>query len=444
MYQQSKRNFWFLAVVCLLALPNKIQAMAQESLALDNDSTSITTNKRGNCSPCLSRTTFVPRQPGTDQTLELTLTNYFLYHTQVPCRPIVFLSATPFYEQTTRDCDFGRYFLPDHKRSVTFEGNRLSIRPERRVYGALLYAQLDLEFLRPGTWLSINVTPLRVEHTLNLHADDATREELGSSNLKYGAVTNCKLTRTRIDDILVKFGFNVWQNDCAHVDFYSVFTFPTGKCRNARYLFEPTVGTVHYSSGFGLNADYILWNKGQQSLTIMGDANYRYSIAEDERRSFDFCHYGEWSRFLPVSKAGSSTTQPAINLFSPCVRVEPRSFVELWTALHYQYCNWAFEAGYDLWYRENERVYLRNNCRARKDLVIYDQADLLGCSTTPNTTTSTQVIDGDLNLCSAAAPQVITHKVFAAASYNYNWHTIPTMLGLGGSYEFSKHHGSRG
>ena len=429
MFAQHKKIFLFLALLGFFIVPNKLQAGER---------------KRSNCSPCLSRTTFVTRQPGTDQTLELTLTNYFLYHTQAQCRPVVFLSATPFYEKSTRECDFGRYFLPDQKRSVIFEESRLTLKPERRAFGALLYAQFDLEFLRPGTWISVNVTPVKVEHNLHVSAGEQAREELSPENLRYGAFTNCKRTRTRLDDILVKFGFNVWQNDCAHLDFYSVFTFPMGKCRNARYLFEPTVGTVHYSSGFGFNADYILWTKSQSSLTFMADANYRYSIAENERRSFDFCQYGQWSRFLPVGKVGSSKTQPAINLFSPCVRIEPRSFVEFWTALHYQCCNWALEAGYDLWYRENERIYLENKCKSRKNLVIYDQTDLFGCETSKNTNHVTQVIAEDLNVCSAAAPQVITHKIFAAASYNYDWNMRPTMLGFGGSYEFSEHHGSRG
>ena len=408
------------------------------------------------CSKRNARTIFTPRQIVTDQTLELALTNYFIYHTEDPARRDVYVTATPFYQQTTHGRDFGRYFMPQHKSSITLQdcsGNktRLSICPERHVAGALLHARIDLHWFRHGSWLSINIAPVQIEHKLrarykatNSNCDkNYTVATLPTSN----KIQNHKFTRralcdSGIDDILVKFGFNVCRNRYGHFDLYTLFTIPTGRrCKN-RSFFEPQAGNTHGSGGLGANADYTLWQDCKQQLVWMGDLYYRFIYADNERRTFDFCREGEWSRFLPVTTLDGNHKkraghQPALNKLSTCVRVEPRSNVDLWTALHYVYNNYHLEAGYELWWRESERVYLRNNCDVRKDRVFAQ------CKTTGKLTKG-PLTDCDLNLCSGTVPRSLTHKLYIASSYMFGLCGRPALAGLGGSYEFAKHHGADG
>ena len=232
------------------------------------------------CSTRNARTIFTSRPVVTDQTLELALTNYFIYHTEDPDLKEIYFTATPFYQETTRACDFGRYFLPQHKSSVTLRDccdnrTRLRLLPERRVAGALLHARIDLHWFRHGSWLSINIAPVSIEHKLRTRystpeqdsTKDITVAALPTHNrLKHHKFAKHKLCDRGIDDVLIKFGFNVCRNTSGHVDLYTLFTFPLGRrCKN-RSFFEPQVGTTHGSGGLGLNTDYILWQSCNQQL----------------------------------------------------------------------------------------------------------------------------------------------------------------------------------
>jgi hypothetical protein len=455
-------------------------------------------NSFDNCNDCDVRTTFVPRQVNFDPTYELGLNNYWHYYNNAACRPFVYLHAVPFFQKSRKGARFARCFFPgnDNKLTVREDGtgdidslwlglvtargqapfrSSISICPERKTFGAVLYAYFDLCCFMDGLWASANFTPMRAEHRLNFRENlqsprgvvpgRGTVSDVLTSNrfLRFGKFFKGKLSKTGVDDIQVKFGWNCWDTDCGHAGAYWVWGLPTGRRFNARHIFEPQVGSKHFSVGFGVNFDYMLWQWCNSNLNFMFDFKYRFAFRHDELRSFDFCCNGELSRFLPLVTFADrcpGDRAAAINFFTRCVSVEPRSTIDFWTALHYEWCGWNLELGYTLWWRDSERICFRNRCNNRKDLGIFD---LRGVCPQPEVTKDavlttasratigqsfnnaksdavfTNVDDCDLNPCSAAAPRVLTNKVYGAASYNGLWCDTPWMVGVLGGYEFARH-----
>ena len=204
-----------------------------------------------------------------------------------------------------------------------------------------------------------------------------------------------------------------------------------------------------------MNGDWTFYNCRAHTLNWMSDFKYLYSFKHSERRSFDLLCKGDWSRFLlTVTPDATSNTLPGINFFTLNADVTPRSLIEFWTALHYAYCEyWNFEVGYNLFFRQAEKVCVK--CPVA-DVGIFDINDVCGnpISATENANITqtlsaagtnfpigdaafTPVTNGNLNKLSGTAPKALTNTIYGAFSYNREVWCMPTMIGLGGSYEFA-------
>jgi hypothetical protein len=131
------------------------------------------------------------------------------------------------------------------------------------------------------------------------------------------------------------------------------------------------------------------------------------------------------------------------------VEVTPRGTVDFWLALNQKIHSWNIEVGYDLWWRQKEKVELPC-CPTPLDANTLGIADI-ACptsGTTASTATISQSVyqvtsdpsfvaltDSNLNLNSAAHPNVITNKVYLASSYSLERPHCRYTFGLGGSYE---------
>jgi hypothetical protein len=186
----------------------------------------------------------------------------------------------------------------------------------------------------------------------------------------------------------------------------------------------------------------------------MMDFKYRYIFKARERRSIDLCSNLDWSRYLLLANISDPITPiPAINILTTDVHVTPRSEVNFWTALHYERCDWGFELGYNLWWRQREKVSL-DGVPAIADLGIFDLAGAAVLNpTSASTATISQSVGGtnpvvsdptfvtltiaDLNLESAQHPRAVSHKVYAGGDYRCCWCQNEILVGVVGSYEFA-------
>lgn len=433
------------------------------------------------------RTIFIPRSQTTDSTLDLALGNYHFYHHAI-CpedRAFFHIQASYFHKESTKSRKLADYFLGKNCLAIRENGtgdigslwvdlmgangtsfsSNLSIAPRRTIDGGFFNFYFDFNNYFSGCWLSIAFAAFRAEHNLCLKENDIQNEGIingiatgvdafNNPAWSAGKFSCRRLHRTAVDDVQLKFGYNYFFCNQDHIGIYFVGIAPTGCRYRNEFIFEPFVGLRHGAVGVGLNGDYTLLDRPGHGLIWMYDVKYRYVLPACERRSFDLCRNGRFSRYLQVATCDQpSFSMPGINFFTQEVRVNPRSQIDLWTALHYNYCEYNFEVGYNLWWRDSERVCIKKPLCP--NIGIYDlvgdcngnpvsasQAricqSVTGDNKAPSDATFVTLSNRDLNLLSGTAPRALTNTVYGALSYNSEVWCMPVMLGVVGSYEFAR------
>lgn len=472
------------------------------------------------CNVC-SHTTFVARSMSQNSVLELALHDYYQYH--IPrcneCPSWLTLELTaPYYFKSTNSKKLAHYFGPQCKDCFSVGQNNESdisslwlgiasplanqfqssvcLRPTRTVIGGAIKLFFDLSaWIDNGScnnwWASIFIPIQQVRHNLHISETPNTGGQpivppsfpnaiaaLNNPAWNYGKFSPKSLKRTGVDDICVKLGCDFMRDDINHAGLYGQLFIPTGKARNAQFLFEPTVGSKHVGLGAGFNGDCLLFDCDVNSIDLLVDIRYAYFFSHKELRSIDLLN-GDWSRYLLVSQPSNTATPlPGINFFTKEVSITPGSMVEMWTALSFNHCNWHLEVGYDFWYRQKEKISLANQdlgvgiydiafnpriscpvsascariCQSVPTLSDAPVSDITFVTVKNDENIGTQgVRPGSdcsgidcsnicsyLNLNSAAHPKAYSSTVYAAISFDdCLCCEYPYMVGFGGQYEFA-------
>ncbi len=325
-----------------------------------------------------------------------------------------------------------------------------SIDPQRKVYGYHGYFYANLDDCWCGLWFDLAVAILNVRHNLHCVEVDTylsnacpniytVSDALSNPGLFYSdffcGLCNNEKRRTGFDDVQFRLGYDYDWCDDAMVSLYLVGTAPGGRKADALTVFEPLVGTTHASVGVGFLGDYTFGNcmcEGSD-LTLMTDFNYRYVFSHNECRTFDLLPQGAFSRYYPViNLAQPQFPFPAANVLTEKVKVQPRSTIQWWLGLNYEYCNWDFEIGYNLWWRQKEQI---------KESSIIVPANISLYDITGGNATSALTL-ANIDVASAVAGRALTNKVYGAFSTFgcvcegcFDW-----MGGVGASYEFVTKH----
>ena len=78
---------------------------------------------------------------------------------------------------------------------------------------------------------------------------------------KFGRFSFCPLTKTGVADVDIIIGYNFIQSDFAHFALFVQAILPTGNRPEAKYIFEPIVGTgIHGQIGGGLSTHISVFN----------------------------------------------------------------------------------------------------------------------------------------------------------------------------------------
>ena len=318
-----------------------------------------------------------------------------------------------------------------------------SISPQRKVFAYHGYFYLNLDAWWCGLWADVAFAIVNARHSLHceqtgntssLCANIATvSDALSTQSLTAGRFfcgpCNDEKRRTGFDDLQIRLGYDY--NWCDNVfGLYLIGTVPGGRKPNAVYVFEPLVGSRHGSLGVGLQAfvPFNLCGCEDTALTLLSDFNYRYVFSHRECRTFDLLPNGPFSRFAPVvDLANPLLTFPAANVLTGPVKVQPRSTIQWWLGVNYEFCDWNFEVGYNLYWRQRERI-------QESSVVVPANIGIFDVTTA---TSSAAITAANIDINSAVAARALTNKIYGAFSFNgcvcdcFEW-----MSGFGGSYEF--------
>ncbi|MCK4517729.1 hypothetical protein KAT92_03065, partial [Candidatus Babeliales bacterium] len=269
---------------------------------------------------------------------------------------------------------------------------------------------------------------------------------------KQGALTKMKWhnsnSETGIADIDVTLGYNFLYKNDRHANVNIGLTIPTGNDPDGNFLWEAVVGNGgHWALGAGVDAGFQIWKDEDKSLDILFAANYRYLFESDEKRCPDFTPtttsgntHKMFSRYIlggKLNQAGGTALVPLANLITRDFDVTPGSQFDGMIDLAFNWGNWTFDLGYNLFAKEQEDIDWTgaeiNNIYAVSSWG-YDTANKFDTVAPINNAIAIPKTAYDLG--SITHPSVLTHKIFGGVGHAFNSWEYPLMLGVGGSWEF--------
>lgn len=440
-----------------------------------------------------SHTFLRPRSFSQNMALQYSMYNYAVYHmfrrdTKMPS----FTSQTmTFYFKSTNRDSLRNYFLYDDNQMLRVEQNNTSnisspqievVRPDGQEFKSFITIDPQRNvtggavgyFWNSGAgWVDFFAPVVHVQHDLNFSEQQMTGDGIvpgmanataafNNPNWQYGKLPTTAQTRTGIDDILVRVGYNTISDPYgySHVSPYFFSNFPTGHQSNAINLFEATMGSGgHVGIGVGLNTDMWWWNYSLGQYCVFTDIRYGYYLKGEECRTFDLMN-GPFTRYLQVAdRCNPAARSPGTNKFTQCVDVTPGSTAQFIVGFHYAYANFHFEWGYNFWWRQRENISFRND--PLRNCVIYDIVGAICGNPTSSTFCNTNISQGvpgpgqpvsdpvvvplqmsDLNIDSGAQPAAMTSTTYV--SFGNDWFIVgvPNFFAVAFYYEFSHDRGS--
>lgn len=223
-----------------------------------------------------------------------------------------------------------------------------------------------------------------------------------------GKFNFCKQATTRVADIDLILGYDFLQCDWYHVGVYFLTVAPTGNRPDDEFFFSPIVGNgKHWEIGAGISAHVGLWDSENHSLTIYCDGNLTHPLKSRQKRSFDFCNNGPFSRYMLLKELTVGTNGEfvyagnlvnAINFATRTSDVSIAACGDASIRLLYSYKNIDWGIGYNIYGRSEEKIAIR--CC---DILDIDKRmfGIKGCEPVASLCIPTQIIGG-IEVASAA------------------------------------------
>ncbi len=270
----------------------------------------------------------------------------------------------------------------------------------------------------------------------NVSNDDAVNAQ---DALKYGRIVPGSFDKTGVADVELVVGYNFLQEDEYHVGLNLGVTFPTGTKPTAVNLFEPRVGTNHWGFGAGFDAGVNVWSSDCWDLELMLIGNYRYLFKDKEMRTAGDGKFSQYKLGDKSDAAAQAPFFPIANVTTQDYDVTPGSQFDMIANVAFTWSNFTFDLGYNLYFREEEKVELRDFVK-NVGVAVVTAASLPAGSTTHRPAPTGIVSEDEFKagwLASMQTPRQLTHKVYAAGGYSWNDMEYPVILGVFGGYEFT-------
>lgn len=382
------------------------------------------------------------------------------------------------------------YIIHDHNGKI-LNADKLAVkgqfRPHQTIYGLRLDYHQKLDKLAEGLYFKVSAPVVHVKNSMGISYTGTktsqylpyTTKSVCLNDYLGGCLTqtapNCSFTQdslraakisrchddstTGVDDIEVLLGYNFLYKTHKHVGVNVAMTIPTDRTPRGTYLFESTLGhRGHWSLGMGVDAAFELWERKKKSLEFIGSIKGKYLLAETEKRTIGFKHKNDADsgyglcpnliagKLVPMgwymlgAKNGAKGVFPLANVLTRDVTVRPGWQVEGLAQFTFNWRDFTFDLGYNLFAKERESVMVRcwsDNTYAVAEPNLYDPSlDFDGNGTWIQANNWIQ--KEHLITEPAASPVYVTHKVYAGANYAFNKWEFPLLLGLGGSWEFAQ------
>jgi hypothetical protein len=384
---------------------------------------------------------------------------------------------------TAVDVDL-RYLIHDTEANTYVEtaavGANLSLKPEIDSYGVRFDYHQDLDKILKGLYLKANLPVACVETNPKINVTNTTgfapvyangdsvlttvtsyfngsysnTTEAGFEQiaLTKGLISG-KHNETGVADIDIALGYKFLNKHNYYASLALAITIPTGNNAKGVYMFEPIVGNgQHFGLGGDLDAQARVWGDCEHNLKINLFMKYRYLFESHEHRTLQI-NGRPFSQYFLLGVSGQIPATPAANILTQNVDVTPGSQFDGILGLAYNNGGFAFDLGYNLYFRESEKVHYKGGFDTTKYNVMSKNWQQTAVFDATNTAVNDvdQVLNGvtvapltvaNLSLTAPATPSQFTNGIYSGLGYYFKEWETPLMLGLSGKYEFASNNAS--
>ncbi|MDQ5890241.1 MAG: hypothetical protein QG604_115 [Candidatus Dependentiae bacterium] len=268
--------------------------------------------------------------------------------------------------------------------------------------------------------------------------------------------TDTKRSAVGIADVKASLGYNVIETERLHVDCCLHAEMPTGNKASGLIMFEPLYGQRSFFAGAGLNSELVAWKSDTttSSLELYACAKYTYCFAAHQTRTLALHNLTNGTlpqtQFVLVGEAETNETMPLANVSTVGVTIKPKSRIDAFTGLCFNYKQFTADIAYNLFYTPQEHLTLTNQWNDTKYGVVNTgvaEADLgdgalFVMADTDLITGGSIVASGtvahpnSVDVGSASTPAQTVHKFGAGLGYRFLT-KIPVRIGFGGDVDFS-------
>jgi hypothetical protein len=352
--------------------------------------------------------------------------------------------------------------------------------PKQIVYGAQFdyYHRFDKWF--EGLYASLCLPFMRVTNDINIGIDGDTVgastaegirliDILTGKALTRGAPADdaqdaltankmCSSAKSSLGDLTAKVGYKFLEGSKYHMGADVVVVFPTASKPDAQFKWAARTGDCKWGLGVGTDGSAVLWEDQDQNLKILGALTYKYLFSGTERRTLglnnlrynsgaaDRINNPIWSEYYLVGRKDTKGLRPLANVTTMDVKVRMGSQLDGTVALAYNNAGFTLDVGYNLFWKEAERVKLKAACSttgtgwAENTYAVagnlYESNTVFGAANTLVGDATGYLTNADLDLKGAETPAYSVHKFFCGVGYVAKQWEYPVMVGAGVSYEF--------
>ena len=366
--------------------------------------------------------------------------------------------------------------------------DKIQWRPDRQAYGVRLDYNQKLDKLVDGLYFQVSLPIVHVETSMGFRSTDTAQSSQNLKNANAGApadlggtshsvtdyltgnventytlakqakLTHAKIhndhSETGVADIDFKLGYNFLYEATKHVGVTVAFTAPTGGDPDGEWLWEAQVGNNgHWALGFGFDSAFQMWKDDNMSLDILFAFNYRYLFSSTEKRTMGITFpnatgFGTsatkkalYGQYQLAAKVGDTEATPFANFLTRDLKVTPGSHFDGIVQFAFNYDNWTFDLGYNLFAKEAEDVRTKSGTWTDDTYAFIESTWI---TTTPFVIATHGFGGADghainhehLDLDACTQPSVVTHKLYGGFGYAFNEWEYPFLIGAGASYEW--------
>jgi hypothetical protein len=379
-----------------------------------------------------------------------------------------FFLADNFYSRVEANPHVQNAIVDLHTRKNLFNlWNGLYMEIDLPVVWTKWNVSLDETITNPGTTIAANKLSNTAAAPAPIHsmieawkgtalnpANVPTGFPLVTQPLHYAKINGSQET-VALTNILFLLGYNVFCCDIYHIGLNARVVAPTGTRPHGEFVFEPVAGNGrHPALGGGIQMHYNLWsNDCDGNISIWFDGYIDHFFKTHQKRTFDWTNNGIGSRYLWLKKFNSSNTLIEIvrgpNITTLDCDVTVNVIGEAVLFMDFNWRNWVFDIGYNVWGRSQEKVTITESITAGTYGILGDSGsnnnNVAPTTTINGATTAAPVLfttanalkTSDLNPKSAASSSAFSQKVFAHLGRTWYEYDHKPFLGIGAEGEFA-------